>query len=93
MKLYYNGIVMLLQDVKLRLSTSWGLNVRMKSGSNTSKGYQEVLQREMELHLPAMAAFDTYTFDLVILADMTNFPRDSTTMGHKVPVNKTPSFT
>ena len=83
---------MLLQDVKLRLSTSWGLNVRMKSGSNTSKG-QEVLQREMELHLPAMAAFDTYTFDLVILADMTNFPRDSTTMGHKVLVNTTPSFT
>ncbi len=55
----------------MRLSTSWGLSVRLKAADGA-------LQRELDLHLEPMAAFETATFDLVILADLSSLGREPT---------------
>jgi len=65
--------------MNLRLSTSRGLLVRLSSSGTDS------LQREIDLVLRPMAAFETVTFRLVIMADLAfTSSKESTSVEHKV---------
>lgn len=68
----------LIQAKILRLTTSWGLTVHL---ADTDSPFQ----RELDLHLPSMKAFETITFKLRILADLafTSY-KETTFVEHKV---------
>jgi len=64
--------------MNLRLCTSRGLTARLD-------GDDGAFQRELDLHLDPMSSFDTFTFNLVILADFI-LTKDTTSLEHKVRV-------
>lgn len=71
---------MTIKEKTLRLSTSWGLTAHL---ANVDSPFQ----RELDLLLPSMDAFETVTFKLKILADLafTSY-KEATFVEHKVPV-------
>lgn len=66
------------KEKTLRLCTSWGLTVSLSNSDNP-------FLREMDLRLPPMAAFDTATFKLRIMADLAfTSSKEATFVEHKV---------